>query len=255
MVKRFGLIGYPLGHSFSSGYFTRKFREMGLEDCRYDNFPLETADRLLELIACTPDLLGLNVTIPYKQAVLPFLERFDPQAERIGAVNCIRITRKDGIPHLTGYNADAWGFRRSLLALIGESRPNALILGTGGASKAVAYVLSELGISHRFVSRRSTTQALSYGEVTPEIIQATPLIIHTTPLGTTPHTETLPELPYQAIGPEHFLHDLVYNPAQTAFLREGRVRGAAVKNGYAMLVGQAERSWEIWNGEVHPEPV
>ena len=248
-MKRFGLIGYPLGHSFSQGYFAEKFRREGLTGCVYENFPLESIADLPGLIAAHPDLCGLNVTIPHKQAVIPFLDELDPQAAEIGAVNCIGITRAaDGKPCLKGYNADAWGFERSLLALIGNARPDALILGTGGASKAVAYVLARLEIAFRFVSRNGDGRTvLSYSGLTPELIAATPLIINTTPLGTFPNTDTRADIPYDAIGRGHFLHDLVYNPSETAFLREGRRRGAAVKNGYVMLTGQAERSWEIWN--------
>ena len=248
-MKRFGLIGYPLGHSFSRGYFTEKFRREGLSECVYENFPLASIGELPGLVASRPDLVGLNVTIPYKQAVIPYLDGLDPRAEEIGAVNCIKINRVGGRVCLKGYNADAQGFERSLLELLGARRPDALILGTGGASKAVAYVLSALGIAYRFVSRTGGGEALSYTDLTPEIIAQTPLLIHTTPLGTFPDTETLPAIPYDGIGPGHFLHDLVYNPPETAFLREGRRRGAAVRNGYAMLVGQAECSWQLWNGD------
>jgi len=249
-MKRFGLIGYPLGHSFSKGYFTEKFIREGFSEYAYENFPLEFIEELPGLIECNPDLEGLNVTIPHKQAVIPYLNELDPRAAEIGAVNCIKVTRSNGGVRLKGYNADAWGFEHSLLDMIGTQRPDALILGTGGASKAVAYVLTQLGISFHFVSRTGNGEhILSYHDLSPELITRTPLIINTTPLGTYPNTDTLPAIPYEAIGRGHFLHDLVYNPAETTFLREGRLRGATVKNGYAMLLGQAERSWEIWNGK------
>ena len=248
-MKRFGLIGYPLGHSFSKGYFIEKFIREDRPDSVYENFPLDSAGGLPELIASHPDLQGLNVTIPHKQAVLSCLDELDQQAAQIGAVNCIKITRSGGKIHLKGYNTDAWGFGRSLAEMLGKERPDALVLGTGGASKAVAYVLKQLGIRFRFVSRTGDGEAiLSYEGLTPETIARTRLIVNTTPLGTYPDTGAMPAIPYDGIGRGHFLHDLVYNPSETAFLREGRVREAAVKNGYAMLVGQAERSWEIWNG-------
>ena len=248
-MKRFGLIGYPLGHSFSKGYFTEKFNREGFSEHVYENFPVEFIEELPGLIELHPDLEGLNVTIPHKQAVIPYLNELDSGAAEIGAVNCIKVIHGNGSTRLKGFNTDAVGFERSLLEMIGGLRPDALILGTGGASKAVAYVLTHLGIRFRFVSRTGNTEhILSYAELNLEIIARTPLIINTTPLGTSPNIESLPPIPYDGIGREHFLHDLVYNPAETAFLREGRLRGATVKNGYAMLVGQADRSWEIWNG-------
>lgn len=249
-MKRYGLIGYPLGHSFSQGFFTEKFRTEGLDGCGYSNYPLASIAELPDLIASQAELEGLNVTIPYKQAVIPYLDELDPRANEIGAVNCIRILRNGKEVVLKGYNTDMPGFEASLLDLIGERRPDALVLGTGGASKAVACALRRLNIRFHLVSRSGDgKEMLSYAGLTPEWIGKSPLIINTTPLGTFPHTESLPDIPYEAVGREHFLHDLVYNPAETAFLRQGRMRGATVKNGYAMLVGQAERSWEIWNGK------
>ncbi len=247
-MREFGLIGYPLGHSFSRGFFTQKFEKEGLIDCRYLNFPLESVTLAEELVREHPSLEGFNITIPYKQAIFPYLTSLDPEAREIGAVNCVKIRRNsEGVAELTGYNTDAFGFRRSLLQMIGDRRPAALVLGTGGASKAVGYVLKELDIDFVNVSRRSSEGTIRYEELTPRIVSERKLIVNCTPLGTFPQVEAKPDLPYDAIGQEHFLKDLVYNPAETAFLREGRLRGATVKNGYSMLVGQAERSWEIWN--------
>jgi shikimate dehydrogenase len=246
-MRRFGIIGYPLGHSFSQRYFTEKFQAEGLGDHVYDKYPLASIEEFPALVATTPDLVGLNVTIPYKQAVIPCLDDLDPQARAIGAVNCIRVSREGGKVFLKGYNTDMPGFETSLGEMLGGRRPEALVLGTGGASKAVTCALGRLGIRHRLVSRSGDgTNTLSYGELTPELIAATPLIVNATPLGTFPDVETLPDIPYEALGREHFLHDLVYNPAETAFMHQGRRRGATVKNGYAMLIGQAQAAWEVW---------
>lgn len=246
-MRRFGLIGFPLGHSFSRTYFTDKFQKEGIADCAYDNYPMESIEGVRAMIASHPDLEGFNITIPYKQQIFPYLTAIDPQAQEIGAVNCVRIFRTSTGVKLHGFNTDAWGFERSLLDMIGEKRPDALVLGTGGASKAVCYVLGRLGIRYRSVSRNGSGDVLSYSDLTPELVSACKLIVNATPLGTFPNPDTKPDIPYEAIGGEHFLSDLVYNPAETAFLHEGRMRGATVKNGYMMLLGQAIRSWEIWN--------
>lgn len=242
-MKTYGLIGYPLGHSFSARYFADKFTREQIADCQYLNFPIESIDQLPALLEHEKELQGFNVTIPYKQAVFAYLNDLSDEARAIGAVNCVKIG-----PHgLKGFNTDAYGFSRSLLTLIGNQRPQALVLGTGGASKAVGYVLKQLGISYRLVSRQSGVDRLSYEEVTPELIQHTPLIINATPLGTFPKIEGYPAIPYEALGPHHFLFDLVYNPAVTEFLKRGAAQGAHTQNGYDMLVGQAEKAWEIWN--------
>ena len=246
-MKRFGLIGYPLGHSFSRAYFTDKFRTEGIPDCRYENFPLERIEEVKTLPEAYPDLQGFNVTIPYKQQVIPYLAETDAEAAAIGAVNTVRIIRTpDGI-RMKGYNTDAAGFRQSLLEMLGAERPDALVLGTGGASRAVRYVLEKLGIRYRLVSRRGSGNVFSYEDLTEEIIGQYRLIVNTTPLGTFPDVGSAPDIPYGGIGKHHFLVDLVYNPAGTEFLHRGRIRGAAVKNGYRMLVGQAEAAWNIWN--------
>lgn len=242
-MKTYGLIGYPLGHSFSARYFADRFATEGRNDCRYLNFPLESIEQLPGLLEQEKDLQGFNVTIPYKQAVFPYLTSLSDEAREIGAVNCVKIT-PDG---LKGFNTDAYGFSRSLQTMIGSQRPDALILGTGGASKAVMYVLGQLGISFQRVSRHAGADRICYADLNPDLIRQYRLIINTTPLGTFPKVDESPALPYDAIGPEHFLFDLVYNPAVTEFLRRGAEHGARVQNGYDMLIGQAEMSWDIWN--------
>ncbi len=246
-MRLFGLIGYPLGHSFSASFFSERFAAAGM-DCRYRNFPIEAISLLPSIIDENPDLEGFNVTIPYKQQILPFIDRLDPAAEAIGAVNCVRVVRGEGRPVLYGYNTDCDGFERSLLSMIGAQRPRALILGAGGAARAVAYVLSRLGMEFLFVSRIMGPDVLAYEQVTPEILAECRLLINATPLGTYPNVEPAPGIDYALLTPRHYLHDLVYNPSLTTFLDRGRVRGAMVKNGYHMLVGQALRSWEVWSG-------
>lgn len=251
MERLYGLIGFPLDHSFSAGYFSEKFDKEGITGCRYQNFPLENITDLPTLLAQNTALRSFNVTIPYKETVLPYLHALSPEAQVIGAVNCVKITPQG----LIGYNTDAAGFKHSLLDFLGPVIPNrALVLGTGGASKAVAYVLSTLNIPFSFVSRQSRAQGdthsvnlLGYDELTPKIMASHQLIINATPLGTFPNIETCPRIPYDQLTSEHNLFDLVYNPSVTEFLRRGSVQGAATCNGYQMLVGQAEKAWSIWN--------
>lgn len=241
---RYGLIGKPLTHSFSQRYFTEKFEREGLRDHRYDLFELGSADELRAMVRDTPGLRGLNVTIPFKQAVMPLLDAVDPLAAAVGAVNTIRV---DG-ERLIGYNTDVEGFRQTLIPLLQGKKPRALVLGSGGASRAVAYVLKERGIKFRVVSRSRERGDMTYDLVEPIVVDVCTLIINATPLGTRPDTASLPPIPYQAIGPKHVLIDLVYNPDETAFLREGKNRGAVIANGSQMLHAQAEASWRIWNG-------
>ena len=243
MNRLYGLIGFPLGHSFSARYFTEKFQRENLSGYEYRNFPLESIRELPAMLENHPGLLGFNVTIPCKQEVIPFLTALSAEAREIGAVNCVKITPQG----LYGHNTDAYGFRKSLLGLIGPMRPDALILGTGGASKAVGYVLRELGIAYTTVSRSSGPGRLCYRELTAEVMHSHPLIVNATPLGTFPKVAGCPALLYETITPAHFLFDLVYNPPLTEFLRRGKAQGAAICNGYEMLVGQAEKAWEIWN--------
>lgn len=241
---RYGLIGKPLSHSFSQRYFTEKFEREELRDHRYDLFELNSADELRALVNDTPGLRGLNVTIPFKQAVMPLLDAIDPLAAAVGAVNTIRI---DG-DKLIGHNTDVEGFRQTLIPLLQGKKPRALVLGSGGASRAVAFVLKERGIKFRVVSRSRERGDMTYDLVEPIVVDVCTLIINTTPLGTHPDVDALPPIPYEAIRTKHVLIDLVYNPEMTAFLSEGKKRGAVIANGLQMLHAQAEASWEVWKG-------
>ncbi len=242
--RLFGLVGYPLVHSFSKGYFTRRFEELNEPLCTYENFSIADISLFPGLVQANPSLFGLNVTIPYKESIIPFLNEMDEAAREIGAVNCIRI--RNGI--LKGFNTDVFGFEMSIKPFLENHYERALILGTGGASKAVAYVLHKWGIPFHFVSRSPAgDQELSYDVLKADVMHHFPLIINTTPLGTYPDIDACPSLPYEGLTEKHFLYDLVYNPEETTFLRLGRLAGTKTMNGYAMLVQQAERSWQIWN--------
>lgn len=242
-MKQFGLIGYPLSHSFSKKYFTDKFENEHISNCQYDNYPLKEINEFSDLVANT-SLVGLNVTIPYKQAVIPFLNDLDAEAEAIGAVNTIQIRNKK----LKGFNTDVYGFIESLMPFILErNHLKALILGTGGASKAVTFGLKKLHIPYMYVSRHSRDNGMTYDALTIDLIKEHHLIINTTPLGMFPNVGTAPSIPYDGIGEEHILYDLVYNPEETLFLVKGKERGAQTKNGLEMLHLQAEKAWEIWN--------
>jgi shikimate dehydrogenase len=242
-MRKFGLIGYPLTHSFSQRYFTEKFEREGITDCTYSNFPLASLVDMPSVLA-EPDLCGFNITIPYKQAVLDYLHSKSHVVAAIGACNCVRI--EGG--RLTGHNTDVVGFERSLVRHLAPHHSRALVLGTGGAAKAVEWVLQQLGIAYVLVTRRPRpgTTDMSYEQVTAEVLAEATLIINTTPLGMYPHTEECPPLPYEALTPRHYLFDLIYNPARTLFLRKGEARGAVVENGHEMLIQQAEESWRIW---------
>ncbi len=248
-MRLFGLIGYPLSHSFSQRFFTEKFTREHIADARYELFPLPDVNELPQLLAAHPDLCGLNVTIPHKESVLPWLDVLDETARQVGAVNCIRI---DG-GQLTGYNTDVYGFEQSLrntgfLTAAGETT-RAFILGTGGAAKAVAYVLRKLGIRFQFVSRQPAAGQITYAELGPLLLAGRALIVNTTPLGTFPQVDAMPPVPTDCLGPEHLVFDLVYNPPETLLLRQASARGSTVQNGLEMLHLQAERAWEIWNGD------
>lgn len=240
--KLFGLIGYPLGHSFSQGYFTEKFKSLGLHDHQYQNFPIADLSAFPELIAQHPQLCGLNVTIPHKQNIIPYLHVLDDQAAAVGAVNCIRIDNRK----LTGFNTDVDGFKMSIKPFLENHYERALILGTGGAAKAVAYVLRQWGIPFHFVSRQKGVDAVAYTDINAVSIAHYKLIINTTPMGMFPDAAAAPELPYEALSPSHFLYDLIYNPEETKFLQLGKLAGAKTMNGMSMLRLQAEKSWEIW---------
>lgn len=240
-MRLFGLIGYPLGHSFSKKYFTKKFLDEGITDCRYELFPIESILEFPSLVARHPELCGLNVTIPYKEQVMPYLD--DPgETAVIGACNCILV--RDG--RLYGYNTDVAGFRESFRPGLRPTDKNALILGTGGASKAVAYALGQLGIAYKYVSRGGG-DALRYEDVTPALLAVYTVIINCSPVGTYPNIAEAPNLPYAALSSRHYLYDLVYNPERTLFLAEGEGRGAVIRNGFDMLRLQAEEGWKIWN--------
>ena len=245
-MRLFGLIGYPLGHSFSASYFNQKFHEEGV-DARYLNFPLEQVDEFRNLVDREPDLAGLNVTVPYKQQIIPYLDRLNDTAADIQAVNTITFRRNGDRLLLLGDNTDVIGFRRSLEEHLQTGHREALVLGAGGASRAVLYVLDQLGIPCTLVSRTPGGGRITYGQLDEARIARSTLIINTTPLGMHPRENTFPELPYGAMGPGHLLFDLVYNPDKTAFLAKGEAFGARIVNGYDMLIYQAEASWDIWN--------
>jgi shikimate dehydrogenase len=246
-MTSFGLIGFPLIHSFSSAYFAEKFRMEGLKNMRYDLFPIENIYELLSLIRTNPDLRGLNVTIPHKVSVIQLLQHLDTTAETVGAVNTVSVFRSGNSTILKGYNTDVIGFEKSLIPLLKPWHLQALVLGAGGASKAVRYVLGELGIHATFVSRKpSTPEQLSYEQLSRDVLNTHQLVINTTPLGKYPSTEAFPPIPYEYLTENNLLYDLNYNPDITRFMQLGAERGAIVKNGLEMLHLQADASWNIW---------
>lgn len=247
-MKKFGLIGFPLAHSFSKRFFTEKFEKEKINST-YENFEIDNIDKFPEIIKNNPELFGLNVTIPYKKQVLQFLDKKDYLVEKTGACNTIKIICSGEKVVLQGFNTDVPGFMESLLNFIPDTNLKALVLGSGGASKSVRFVLDELEISYLTVARKPVTGEISYETVTKEILDDHKLIINTTPLGTYPHVESFPLLPYEFLSSGHFLFDLVYNPELTVFMREGLKANAKVKNGHEMLIIQAEKSWEIWQEE------
>ena len=247
-MRLFGLIGFPLSHSFSKKYFTEKFEREGLNDCRYENFAIPSIDDLKKILS-NPELEGLNVTIPYKEKVIPFLFQASPVVKKIKACNCIRI--KNG--RLYGYNTDIAGFEKSLKKNWNPFlHSHALILGTGGSAKAVKYVLDKYDIKYKKVSRKPSADSYSYEQLTKNIISKYKLIINTTPLGMYPNVIEAPPIPYEFLTDEHFLFDLIYNPAKTLFLKKGEEQGAFIQNGYDMLVEQAEVNWKLWNTDEEP---
>lgn len=246
-MKSYGLVGRKLSHSFSQGYFENRFRIQNITDCKYQLFELSAISELPELIKSHSDLVGFNVTIPYKKAILPYLDHLDESAEKVGAVNVVKV--EEGRV-LKGYNTDYQAFKKSLKNWIGEVMlQSALVLGTGGASKAVTAALNELEIAFRLVSRKPNTDELPYSDLIddPKLFESNQLIINTTPLGMSPNVEGHPDIPYQLLNSTHYLYDLVYNPEITQFLTLGQAQGANIKNGLEMLHLQAELSWEIWN--------
>ncbi|QXP69696.1 shikimate dehydrogenase [Polaribacter sp. R2A056_3_33] len=244
--KVFGLLGKDIEYSFSRGYFTEKFKKLDLQKCRYVNFDLQKIEDFTAVIKEGGDsLVGINVTIPYKEEVMKYLDKLDETAKAIGAVNTIKFTKRG---NLKGYNSDVVGFEKSIFPLIKKHHKRALILGTGGASKAIAYALKKNDIKFKFVSRNPEgKKEISYQDLTEEIMEKYQIIINSSPVGTSPNTDRCPDIPYQFITEKHLLYDLIYNPEVTTFLAKGKAQGATIKNGYEMLQLQAEESWRIWN--------
>jgi len=249
-MDKYGLIGYPLGHSFSISYFNQKFADENI-DAVYENFEIPSIDILPEIVDSNPNLRGLNVTIPYKEKVMPFLDYISPEAQAIGAVNVIRVEHDGEDTILKGYNSDVVGFTQSIEPMIDAKwHKKALVLGTGGASKAITYGLHSLGLETVYVSRYERPGTIQYNKITPEVIREYNVVINCTPLGMYPHTEECPQLPYEAMDSHTILYDLIYNPDETLFMRKGREHGAEVKNGLEMLLLQAFVSWEFWHEKV-----
>ena len=248
-MDRYGLIGYPLGHSFSISYFNQKFADEGI-NAKYENYEISDIDMLPEIIEKTPDLKGLNVTIPYKEKVLNFLDSISPEARAIGAVNVIRVTHQGSKTLLKGFNSDVIGFTQSIEPMLDKKwHHKALVLGTGGASKAICYGLKSLGIEPVYVSRYERPGTIQYESITPEVVREYNVIVNCTPVGMYPKTEECPPLPYEAMDHHTILYDLIYNPDQTLFMKRGAEYGADVKNGLEMLLLQAFASWEFWHGK------
>jgi shikimate dehydrogenase len=247
-MRIFGLIGYQLGYSFSERYFTKKFQNEKITDCIYLNFPIDNIQKLRSIILENQNLQGLNVTIPYKEQVIPFLDEIDDEAKEIGAVNTIKIFNESGKNILKGYNSDAFGFQNTLQPLLEKHHQKALILGTGGASRAIKFILHKLNIEYISASIvELRPNEIRYEEIDRKMLNDRLLIIHATPLGTFPNINNCPNIPYQFITNKHLLYDLVYNPEETLFLKKGKEMGATIINGLKMLHMQAERSWTIWN--------
>ena len=243
--RLYALIGFPLTHSFSERYFTNKFKEEVIDDAIFKSLSFEDINEITSLIESLPNFKGFAITIPHKKVILPFLQEYTDDVKTMGACNCVRIENGK----LSGYNTDVVGFEKSFIKKLQPHHTKALILGSGGAAAAVEFVLRKLNIDYRFVSRNKNAEAtnLTYDELTPEIIKEYTVIINTTPLGTFPNIDAAANLPYQLLTPNHYLFDLVYNPAETKFLRLGKEQGATIENGYEMLVLQAEENWKIWN--------
>ena len=240
----FGLLGKNIGYSFSVGYFAKKFKSLNLEDYEYVNFDIPSIEDFPNIIKDNPNLKGMNVTIPYKEAVMPYLDKISKKAQRIGAVNTIKFTKSG---KLKGYNSDYYGFKKSLKPLLEPHHKKALILGTGGASKGVAFALEELGLTYTFVSREATDESIGYNLVNSTTFDNHQIVINCTPLGTSPNVDAFPPIPYEYFTSKHIAHDLIYNPEETIFLKKAKKHGAKIKNGWEMLQYQAEKSWRIWN--------
>ena len=248
-MRKFGLIGYPLGHSFSKKYFTEKFAEQNISDCVYNNYPLENLDNFSELISSDEELVGLNVTIPFKSQVLKFVDVVEKEAGEIGAVNVLKIKRKHTNISVFGYNSDVTGIRETLLPYMSDNVRNALVLGTGGSSRAVSHVLKKFGLNVSLVSREKKPGIMSYDDITPAVIGSSHLIVNTTPLGMFPDIGSKPPIDYSSLTSDQILFDLVYNPELTSFLKIGAIKGCIILSGLKMLHSQAEKAWEIWNND------
>jgi len=244
-MTTYGIIGYPLTHSFSRQYFTEKIEREGIADAVYHSFPLKNIEAFPALLKDNPSLKGLSVTIPYKEQVLEFVNYLSAEVKEIGAANCIKIRNGE----LSAYNTDIVGFERSFSKRLEPDQKKALVSGTGGSSKAVQYVLKKLGIEFLIVSRNENEAEnfIQYKEITSDIIQEYKIIVNTTPLGMSPDEDSCPDIPYSLLTPDHYLFDLVYNPVKTLFLQKGEEQGATIENGYEMLIIQAEENWRIWN--------
>ena len=247
-MDKYGLIGFPLGHSFSKSFFNEKFQNEGI-DAEYINFEIKGIDELPEVLATNPELRGLNVTIPYKEKVLSFLDYISVEARAIGAVNVIRVDHKGDDVLLKGYNSDVIGFTKSIEPLLETFHKKALILGTGGASKAINYGLKSLGLETVLVSRFERPGTIQYKDITPDVVKEYNVIVNCTPSGMFPHYDECPDLPYEALDNHNLLYDLIYNPDETLFMKKGRERGAQTKIGLEMLLLQAFASWDFWNGD------
>lgn len=245
-MKKYGLVGYPLGHSFSMGYFNEKFKNEAI-NAVYENFEIPDIQDITTVIGSNPDLAGFNVTIPYKEKVMDYLDYIAPEAAEIGAVNVVKVTHNGERAVLKGFNSDVVGFVNSIKPLLRPLHKKALVLGTGGASKAVEYGLRKLGLETIKVSRTEKDNTITYGQVTTELLSEYKVIVNCTPCGMAPHFDECPNLPYDSIDDSFLLYDLIYNPEETLFLRKGKEKDATVKNGLEMLLLQAEEGWNIWN--------
>lgn len=246
-METYGLVGHPLGHSFSKDFFNQKFQAEGI-DAQYVNFDIPTIELLNEILTNQP-INGLNVTIPYKEKVIPFLDELSEEAKTIGAVNVIKVYQQNDRIYLKGFNSDVIGFSQSIQPLLNTTHKKALILGTGGASKAIQFGLNQLNIETKFVSRKSSDNTLTYAQLSSEIMKEYTIVVNCTPVGMYPHIDECPEIPYEFIGKEHILYDLVYNPEETLFIKKGKAAGATTKNGLEMLHLQAQAAWNIWTNE------
>ena len=247
-MPKFGLVGFPLKNTFSKDFFIAKFSTLGLNDFSYENFSIENIDQITNVLKSNPDIGGFNVTIPYKESILNFLDEIDESAKTIGAVNCVKVNSQS---KLIGFNSDAFGFEKTIIPIIKDGHQKALILGTGGVAKAVAYVLKNLHIDFKFVSRKLSLQSstIQFQNLNSEIITSSTLIINCTPVGMFPNPNEFPNIPFQFISSKHFCYDLIYLPEKTLFLEKCETQGASIKSGLEMLHLQAEKSWEIWNSK------